>query len=104
MQKKNEEERLRTATTSLLALALAGIASAQGTILYAPVKVIKDQNISVKGWGSGTISETDETAYEGGRAGGGAGRGGGRGGGGAGGAPGGRARGGDGGAGRRRRT
>src|SRR3569832_1411426 len=65
MQKKNEEERLRTATTSLLALALAGIASAQGTILYAPVKVIKDQNISVKGWGSGTISETDETAYEG---------------------------------------
>jgi hypothetical protein len=39
---------------------------AQGTdVLYTPVREIKDQNISVKGWGSGVISETDETAYEG---------------------------------------
>lgn len=36
------------------------------TILYAPVKLIKDQNIGLKSWGAGTASETDEMAYEGG--------------------------------------
>ncbi|MDX2065215.1 MAG: PKD domain-containing protein [Fimbriimonadaceae bacterium] len=34
-------------------------------VLYSPVREIKDQSISVAGWGSGTISETDETAFEG---------------------------------------
>jgi hypothetical protein len=34
-------------------------------VLYNPVREIKDQTISVVGWGSGTISETDETAFEG---------------------------------------
>lgn len=48
-----------------MAIAVAGSAAAQGTLIYAPVKLIKDQGISVKGWGSGTVSETDETAYEG---------------------------------------
>jgi len=38
---------------------------AQGMAIYAPVRAIKDQGISVRGWGSGTISETDELAYEG---------------------------------------
>jgi hypothetical protein len=56
---------LKRVTTAILAASLAGVAAAQGTLLYAPVRAIKDQNISVKGWGSGTISETDETAYEG---------------------------------------
>lgn len=50
-------------TLILSTLALAGMASAQ--FIYAPVRSIKDQGISVRGWGSGTISETDELAYEG---------------------------------------
>lgn len=50
-------------TLILSTMALAGLASAQW--IYAPVRSIKDQGISVRGWGSGTISETDELAYEG---------------------------------------
>ncbi len=56
---------MKRVTTAILAASIAGAAAAQGTLIYAPVKAIKDQNISVIGWGSGTISETDETAYEG---------------------------------------
>lgn len=43
------------------------IASAQviPTILYAPARSIKDQKITLQGWGSGTISETDGIAYAG---------------------------------------
>jgi len=48
-----------------VASALAGSALSQTVNLYAPVRSIKDQGISVRGWGSGTISETDELAYEG---------------------------------------
>jgi hypothetical protein len=48
----------------VLAAAIAFGQSA--TILYAPVKVIKDQGISLKGWGAGSAAETDEMAYEGG--------------------------------------
>lgn len=33
--------------------------------LYAPTRKIADQGIAVKAWGSGSISETDEVAYEG---------------------------------------
>lgn len=53
--------------TFLMALAasLAAGALAQSTIVYAPVRSISDQGISLKGWGSGTISETDEVAFEG---------------------------------------
>jgi hypothetical protein len=50
---------------TLTAVAVAGAAAAQGTLIYAPVKIIGEQGISVRGWGSGTISETDETAFEG---------------------------------------
>jgi len=44
----------------------AAVALAQnGSILYNPVRSIVDQEIKVKGWGSGSVSETDEAAYEG---------------------------------------
>lgn len=33
--------------------------------LYSPSRPAKDQGISLIGWGSGTIAETDEAAYEG---------------------------------------
>lgn len=49
-------------------LAILGLASgvfAQSTIIYSPAKAIKDQALSLKSWGSGTISETDEVAFEG---------------------------------------
>jgi hypothetical protein len=50
-------------------IGLAGAAASQsfgqGAALYMPVRSIKDQGITVRGWGSGTISETDELAYEG---------------------------------------
>lgn len=48
-----------------MAGALGSQAFGQGMPLYSPVRSIKDQGISVRGWGSGTISETDEIAYEG---------------------------------------
>jgi hypothetical protein len=44
----------------------AAMALAQnGTVLYNPVRTIADQEIKVKGWGSGTLSETDEAAFNG---------------------------------------
>jgi len=45
----------------------AGVSSMpQGTMsLYLPGRSIADQGISVRGWGSGTIAETDEVAMEG---------------------------------------
>ena len=51
---------------SLSVLALAAIAFTQAPAnLYSPSRTAKDQGISLVGWGSGTIAETDETAYEG---------------------------------------
>ena len=51
---------------SLSVLALAAIAFSQAPAnLYSPSRTVKDQGISLVGWGSGTIAETDETAYEG---------------------------------------
>ena len=47
-------------------IALAGTPAQQSQILYTPVRTVADQKIRVTGWGSGTGSETDETAYEGG--------------------------------------
>ena len=44
---------------------MSGTALGQSSVLYRPTKDIKDQGITVKAWGSGTISETDETAFEG---------------------------------------
>lgn len=55
-------------TALSIGLLMAGvIASAQviPTILYAPARSIKDQKITLQGWGSGTISETDGIAYAG---------------------------------------
>ena len=57
---------MRTALT-LGILAAAGFASAQviPTTLYEPARSVKDQKISLSGWGSGTIAETDGIAYAG---------------------------------------
>ncbi|MCX7800541.1 MAG: PKD domain-containing protein [Fimbriimonadales bacterium] len=51
-------------TVVMASLAAAGLAQF-GPVLYAPGRTIKDQGISLKSWGSGTIAETDEAAYEG---------------------------------------
>ena len=56
---------MRTILFVAMAGALGSQAFGQGMPVYSPVKSIKDQGISVRGWGSGTISETDELAYEG---------------------------------------
>ena len=50
---------------ALLASAVTGSAFAQSAVLYQPARDIKDQGLSLKAWGSGTISETDETAFQG---------------------------------------
>ncbi len=47
------------------ALASSIALAADSIVLYAPTRSIKDQGITTKGWGSGSIAETDETAYEG---------------------------------------
>ncbi len=45
---------------------LVAFAMAQApAYLYSPSRPAKDQGISLVGWGSGTIVETDEAAYEG---------------------------------------
>jgi len=38
---------------------------AQSAILYQPARTAKDQGLTIRSWGSGTISETDETAFQG---------------------------------------
>lgn len=48
-----------------LLVGLAAMAGAQGTPVYSAGRSIKDQGISVRPWGSGTIAETDEMAFEG---------------------------------------
>lgn len=50
---------------ALVASAVCGSAFGQTAVLYRPNLEIKDQGIKVRAWGSGTISETDEVAYEG---------------------------------------
>lgn len=49
---------------ALSAFAGITIANAQ-TVIYAPERSIADQRIALRGWGSGTIAQTDELAYEG---------------------------------------
>lgn len=46
-------------------LGLVGFALGQGTSVYTPTKRIEEQGIGLMGWGSGTISETDEAKFEG---------------------------------------
>jgi hypothetical protein len=51
---------------ALIASALAASAVSQAPpVIYAAVKVVKDQQITLKAWGSGTIAETDEMAFVG---------------------------------------
>ncbi len=52
----------RIGGVALLAAA-AVMGSAQS--LYTPTRPAKDQGITLKGWGSGTVAETDEIAFEG---------------------------------------
>lgn len=52
--------------TGMGVLATAIAFGQAATIIYAPVKMIKDQNIGLKSWGAGTAAETDEMAFEGG--------------------------------------
>lgn len=52
--------------TGMGVLATAIAFGQTATIIYAPVKMIKDQNIGLKSWGAGTAAETDEMAFEGG--------------------------------------
>lgn len=50
--------------SALAVAALAAVSAAQ-TVVYMPQKNIADQQISLRGWGSGTIAQTDELAFEG---------------------------------------
>jgi hypothetical protein len=52
--------------TFLLALALTGQAGADDQkVLYRPGVSLKDQSISLRSWGSGICSETEEAAFQG---------------------------------------
>ncbi len=50
---------------AFLASAVAGSAMGQSAVFYHPGQDAKDQGISLRPWGSGTISDTDETAFQG---------------------------------------
>ncbi|HMS55774.1 MAG TPA: PKD domain-containing protein [Fimbriimonadaceae bacterium] len=50
--------------STISVLALAAVSFAQ-TSVFNPARSVKDQNITLRGWGSGTIAETDEVSYEG---------------------------------------
>ncbi|MER3496354.1 MAG: hypothetical protein C4320_05875, partial [Armatimonadota bacterium] len=50
----------------LFAALATGLAAAQtGTVLYSPGRSTADQKIQLRSWGSGIVTETEETAYEG---------------------------------------
>lgn len=52
--------------TTLAVSAAAVCALGQESVsIYTPVKSLKDQGITIKSWGSGVVSVTDEMAYEG---------------------------------------
>ena len=53
---------VRTLATGLAWL-VAAVATAQ--TIYEPTRTVGDQGITLKGWGSGTIAQTDEMAFEG---------------------------------------
>lgn len=50
---------------ALIASTISGSALAQTAVLYQPERDVKDQGLTIRSWGSGTISETDEAAYQG---------------------------------------
>jgi len=51
-------------TTTLAAFSLAAVTGLSQEI-YAPTRTAKDQGIALSSWGSGTIKEADEAAFEG---------------------------------------
>jgi len=52
--------------SALAVSAFAGVSIANAqVVVYAPEMSIADQHISLRGWGSGTIAQTDELAYQG---------------------------------------
>ena len=55
---------MKTISTLVIALGSVGFAAAE-TVLYAPSRSMADQQITVHPWGSGTIGESEEYAYEG---------------------------------------
>jgi hypothetical protein len=56
---------MNKALSAVIALGVAGLSSAQSGVVYGPFKSIDEQGISLAGWGSGTISQTDEAKLEG---------------------------------------
>ncbi len=52
-------------TTAVAGLLAAALTAFPQQMLYAGGRNIKDQGITVKSWGSGAVSETDEAAYVG---------------------------------------
>lgn len=46
-------------------LGMSAVAGASAQSIYVPTRTIDEQGISLKGWGSGTISQTDEVKGEG---------------------------------------
>lgn len=48
-----------------IGLAALAVFSCAGDTIYAAGSSVKDQKITLKSWGSGSIAETDEVAYEG---------------------------------------
>jgi hypothetical protein len=51
--------------SAILSLAALACASAADPILYTPTRSLPDQGIQLSSWGSGSIGEADELAYEG---------------------------------------
>ena len=49
----------------LLLASAVSFATPQLAFIYNPTKTITDQGITLKSWGSGTITQTDDAAYEG---------------------------------------
>lgn len=56
---------MKTFLTTAIALALAGSVFAQTSVLYTPTKSVQDQGITLRPWGSGTITETADASYQG---------------------------------------
>jgi hypothetical protein len=56
---------MKKLSLTLAAVAVSAAVFAQGTVVYNPTRSIKDQSISVRSWGSGSMAETDEVAFEG---------------------------------------
>ncbi len=56
---------MKTRTTLAALTALFAAVTATAQTIYEPTKDVAAQGITLKGWGSGTIAQTDEMAFEG---------------------------------------